>query len=317
MIKASTHIRFDWAIKRLLRQEANFVILEGFLSELLRRDVSIIEILESEGNKESEEDKFNRVDILAKIDQGELVIIEVQNEREHDYFHRMNYAQGKLVSQYFGESSKYKEVKRIISVNIVYFELGQGNDYVYEGHTEFKGIHTHDILELSHLQKKAFPELEYVHEIFARYYIIKVNHFNDVAKDSLDEWIYFLKNSEIKDEFTARGIAEAKKVLRKDEMSEPERIQYEHFVKEQRIRESEIESAILEVEEKLMRVIEDERAEKEKANAEKELAMKKEAEALSLVENMVKRLAAKGFSVAEIAEDTGLSEDEVKNMLAR
>lgn len=48
-------IRFDWAFKKLLRNKANFVILEGFLSELLFDDIRIEKILESEGNQETDE----------------------------------------------------------------------------------------------------------------------------------------------------------------------------------------------------------------------------------------------------------------------
>ena len=40
------HIRFDWAIKKILRDKANFVILEGFISELLGRSILIDSILE-------------------------------------------------------------------------------------------------------------------------------------------------------------------------------------------------------------------------------------------------------------------------------
>ena len=40
-------ISFDWAIKRILRSKANFEILEGFLSELLKEDITILEVLES------------------------------------------------------------------------------------------------------------------------------------------------------------------------------------------------------------------------------------------------------------------------------
>ena len=57
------YISFDWALKRLLRNKANFVVLEGFLSELLREDVTIEHFLESECNKENAHDKSNRVDI--------------------------------------------------------------------------------------------------------------------------------------------------------------------------------------------------------------------------------------------------------------
>lgn len=44
------YIRFDWAIKRLLRQKANFGVLEGFLTVFLGEKVTIDEILESESN---------------------------------------------------------------------------------------------------------------------------------------------------------------------------------------------------------------------------------------------------------------------------
>lgn len=78
MKNKSSLVRFDWAIKRLLRQKSNFVVLEGLLSTLLGENVIIVRILESEGNKEDSEDKFNRVDVLAENSKGELVIIEVQ-----------------------------------------------------------------------------------------------------------------------------------------------------------------------------------------------------------------------------------------------
>jgi hypothetical protein len=78
-------ISFDWAIKRLLRSKANFGILEGFLSELLYEDITIIEILESESNPDYRDDKYNRVDIKVKNSKDEIVIIEIQYGRELDY----------------------------------------------------------------------------------------------------------------------------------------------------------------------------------------------------------------------------------------
>ena len=97
-------VRFDWAMKRLLRNKANFDILEGFLSELLYEDFKIKQILESEGNKEAENDKFNRVDILVENKKGELVIVEIQNTREADYFQRMLYGTAKVIVEHKGSS---------------------------------------------------------------------------------------------------------------------------------------------------------------------------------------------------------------------
>ena len=62
--KTESYVRFDWAMKRLLRNKANYGVLEGFLSTLFDQKVRINRILESESNRESEYEKSNRVDLL-------------------------------------------------------------------------------------------------------------------------------------------------------------------------------------------------------------------------------------------------------------
>jgi predicted transposase/invertase (TIGR01784 family) len=221
-------IRFDWAIKRLLRNKANFTVLEGFLSELLKEKITIETILESEGNQKFENDKYNRVDILVKNSKGEMVIVEVQNQSEYDYFHRMAYGTSKVITEYISVGEPYKNVKKVYSVNIVYFDLGQGDDYIYYGKTDFVGIHKKDKLKLSDKQVEILGKNE-PFEIFPEYFVIKVNQFNDNATSTLDEWIYYLKNNEIRDEFTAQGINKAKELLRVDNLSEEELITYKKY----------------------------------------------------------------------------------------
>ena len=60
-------ISFDWAMKRLLRNKANFGILNGFLTELIKDEISVQHILESESNRENEQDKSNRLDLFVSI----------------------------------------------------------------------------------------------------------------------------------------------------------------------------------------------------------------------------------------------------------
>ena len=93
-----TYISFDWALKRLLRDKANFDVLEGFLSTLLNSEIKIHRLLESEGNKNREDSKYNRVDLLAENEAGELLLIEVQGEPEFAYFQRMLFGASKLVT---------------------------------------------------------------------------------------------------------------------------------------------------------------------------------------------------------------------------
>ncbi len=235
-------IRFDWAMKRLLRSKANFGILEGFLSELLLHDVKILEIVDSESNKEYKDVKFNRVDILVKLkDNNEIVLIEVQSSSEDDYFYRMLFGTSKIVTEQLKEGEKYSSIKKIYSVNILYFGLGQGTDYVYDGSTSFTGRHDKDTLRLNEQQKSVFQK-EHVHQIYPEYVIVKVNQFNDVAKDTLDEWIYFLKNETIKDSFKAKGLSEAKEKLDSMKLSESERREYQRYLENLSLQKSMVSS---------------------------------------------------------------------------
>jgi predicted transposase/invertase (TIGR01784 family) len=223
-------IRFDWAIKKLLRNKANFDILEGFLSELLQETIKIRQILDSESNKETFNDKHNRVDILVENTKGELVIIEVQNSKEYDYFHRILFGTSKAITEYIQEGDAYSKIKKVISITIAYFDLGQGKDYIYHGVNQFKGLHHGDILNLAQKQKVLY-EKDNVHEIFPEYWLIKVSQFNGAVQDKLDEWIYFLKNGEIQDNFTAKGLDAAKAKLDKMSLTDEEQQEYKYYLK--------------------------------------------------------------------------------------
>lgn len=218
---SSNYIRFDWAMKRLLRNKANFAVLEGLLTTLLGETILIQKLLESESNQEDEFDKYNRVDMLAENSKGELILIEVQNNNEYAYFQRMLFGASKLVTEYINRGEGYDQVRKVYSVNIVYFSLGCGKDLVYHGKTEFRGIHQGDILELTPFQKQTF-KVDSVSQLYPEYYILKVNDFNQIAKSPLEEWIYYLNTGDIPDTATAPGLNEARQRLKLDRMTKEE-----------------------------------------------------------------------------------------------
>ncbi|MDM8553191.1 Rpn family recombination-promoting nuclease/putative transposase [Desulfococcaceae bacterium HSG7] len=237
-------VSFDWAMKRLLRSKANYEVLEGFLSELLKEDITILEVLESESNKNDKYDKFNRVDLKVKTGTQEIIIIEVQYEREYDYLQRMLFGVSKTITEHIVESDPYYKIRKVISVNILYFDLGEGKDYVYTGKTVFRGLHKNDKLRLS-LKQKQIYKTEQIADIYPEYYLIKINQFDDIAKDTLDEWIYFFKNEEIKDEFKAKGLAKAKAVLDVMKLSAEERRVYENYAADLRYQASMFQSSYI------------------------------------------------------------------------
>lgn len=224
-----SHIRFDWAAKKILRSKANYGILEGFLSELFQEDVKIKALLSEEGNKETNDDKSNRVDILIENSKGEIIIVEIQNTRELDYLFRVLFGTSKAITEYMKEGSPYAMVKKVITISIVYFNFGQGKDYLYKGQTIFEGVNQHDIFELSDEQKALFNK-ETVSDIFPFHYLIRVNQFDDIAKNTIDEWIYFFKNSEIKEEFKAKGLEEAREKLKTITMTSEQMAEYQRYL---------------------------------------------------------------------------------------
>ena len=312
--KGDELVRFDWAIKRLLRQKANFVVLESFLSELLGEKVKIERILESEGNKESEDDKFNRVDLLAENEKRELILVEVQNTSELYYFQRMLYGTSKAITEYIYEGDKYSEVRKIYSVNIVYFDLGQGDDYIYHGKSVFKGIHTGDTLKLSVKQRNTFVKEE-AGDLFPEYYILRVDEFNRHAVTPLDEWIRFLKSGTIDEETKVEGLKAAKECLRVVGLSPEERRAYDRHVDAVRVQWDVLTTARTEGwdggwAEGRTKGIEEGRAEgraegivegREEGRVEEKLAI-------------ARGMKSDGLSVETIAKYTGLSAEEIENL---
>ena len=222
-------IRFDWAAKRLLRNKANYAVLEGLVTVLLGEKISIIEMLESESNQDSANDKFNRVDIKAKDSKGDIILIEIQLTREWYYLQRVLYGVSKTITEHISLGSKYEEVKKIYSINILYFDLGKGSDYLYHGTTTFIGVHTKDELIVRKRDKDAIRTCSPT-EIFPEYFLIRVNEFNEVAKTPIEEWMDFLKNNHIKDNTETPGLREAKEQLRVLQMNDAERKAYDNYL---------------------------------------------------------------------------------------
>lgn len=239
------YVRFDWAIKRLLRQKANFDVLEGFLTVFLGEKVTILEILESESNQLSAEDKFNRVDIKARNSKDEIIIIEIQNTRELYYLERILYGVAKAITEHISLGETYYKVKKIYSISVLYFDIGKGNDYLYYGQNHFVGVHTGDHLQVNVKERDAIVS-RMPAEIFPEYVLIRVNEFDKVAVTPLEEWMKYLKDGTIRPDTTAPGLSEAREKLKYFSMPPKERMAYDEHLSAVMIQNDVLDSAKLE-----------------------------------------------------------------------
>ncbi|MDE6086636.1 MAG: Rpn family recombination-promoting nuclease/putative transposase, partial [Muribaculaceae bacterium] len=229
MEQDNTYIRFDWAMKSMLRNKANFGILEGFISVLLGEDVKIMEILKSESNQDSGNDKFNRVDVKAKNSKGHIIIVEVQLTRQLHYLQRILYGACKAITEHINIGDKYDQVKKVYSISILYCDYGQGDDYVYHGETRFKGIHTGtDLMVMTREEGVIVPHLP--KEVFPEYYLVRVNVFDKIPESPLDEWMNYLKTGKVKEDTRTPGLQEVKKKLQYLSMTKAERDDYDQHL---------------------------------------------------------------------------------------
>ena len=302
MEQEDRYIRFDWAVKRLLRQKANFGVLEGFLTVLLGEKVKIIELLESESNQMAIDDKFNRVDIKAKDSKGEIIIVEIQNTRELYYLERILYGVAKAITEHISLGNRYCEVKKIYSISILYFDIGKGNDYLYHGQNSFTGVHTGDRLEVTTREKDVIVH-KLPAEIFPEYFLIRVNEFNKVAVTPLEEWIEYLKTGIIRSDTKAPGLEEAREKLAYFNMSKEERYAYDEHINAMMIQNDVLDGAKLEgrMEGRIEGLAEGREEGREEGERNKQL-------------EVARNLKDIGLSVEMIMKGTGLSKEEIEKL---
>lgn len=304
------YIRFDWAAKRMLRDKANFGVLEGLVTVLLNEPIHIDEILESEGNQDFADDKFNRVDIKAKNSKGEIIIVEIQLTRELYYLERILYGVAKAITEHISLGEKYDKVKKVYSISILYFDLGQGSDYLYHGQVNFVGVHTKDTLRINSRDKEII-KMKVPGDIFPEYFIIRVNEFNKIATTPLEEWIDYLKSGNIKDNTTAPGLNEARQKLQYLSMSKTERQEYDRHIDAIMVQNDVLDTAKMEGrEEGLAEGREEGRAEGLAEGRAEGLAEGRAEERIAVA----KKLKSLGMDISMIQKATDLTIEEIESL---
>lgn len=293
------YIRFDWAIKRLLRQKANFDVLEGFLTVFIGEEVKI---LESEGNQQTQDDKFNRVDIKARNSKGEIILVEVQNTSELYYLERILYGVAKAITEHIHLGDTYKEVKKVYSISILYFDIGKGADYLYVGQNKFIGVHTNDQLVITAKEKGALVQKSPA-EIFPEYILVRVNEFDKVAVTPLEEWVAYLKSGVIKENTTAPGLQEARKKLQYYSMTDAERYAYDEHI-----------NAVMIQNDVLGNAREEGLAEGRAEGLTQGLTQGRAEGRAEAKKDIVKSMLSNGLSVEQAAKYSGLTVEEVESI---
>ncbi len=290
-----TIISFDYAIKNILRDKANFDVLSGFLTELLNKKVAVQEILESESNIESPLNKTNRIDLKAKISDGEIAVFEIQFFDQVDFLGKILFNACKAVVEQVSRGGKY-EIKKVYSINIAYFEMGAKKEYVFRANlSKFSGVHFDESIPFSQNLNPPEP----ANDLYPEYYLILPAKFDEQIRSRFDEWVYALKRSKVKSDFTAAGIQEAGEKLDILNMTEEQRAEYDRMVRDEMDYKSQLQTAEMKGEARGI----------EKGKAEGELM----GEARGRAEVAI-NLKSLGLSVEQISQATGLTVKDIETL---
>ncbi|QEN05608.1 Rpn family recombination-promoting nuclease/putative transposase [Thiospirochaeta perfilievii] len=293
-------VHFDWAIKNVLREKANFVVLEGFLFAVMGEKIEILEILESESNKESEDLKLTRSDIAAKNKSGEIVLIEIQYNKELDFLKRLLFGASRSIVDNLKAGEKYENVKKVYVVSLIFFNLhfilpdnSIAKEYVVHGKTSFTGLHSKEVVFIDKKAIVDYDKLRKEENVFPEYYIISLGLFNDEnVKDSLDQWVSSIKNHCVKDEFDAPGIKEMKEKLDFLSMTEEQKKSYIKYLADQASSYGVIEAA---------------REDGREEGREEEAILKDIA--------YIKNMTSEGLSLETISRISGLSIQKIEDII--
>jgi len=299
-------VSFDFAVKYLLRGKRDFVVLNGFLSELLGKKVEVKSIEDAENIKDGKDDKTNRVDLKAQINGGEIVVFEILFLIEWDFFGKALFGVCSAIKDQVEAGDVY-DIRKVYSVNIAYFNLKSKKEYLFSGKLNgFQGVHYKDEVipfaqSRSQKSKKQF-------EIHPEYYLILPRMFDEKMRGRFDEWVYILKNSKARADFKAAGIKEAKTKLDYLRMTPEKKKQYVRFLELRRSARSALETAVGQGER---------RGERRglRKGLEKGLQQGRQKGWDEASTKHVKSMYKTGFTVKQIAKGLELSETAVKRIL--
>lgn len=178
VIKKRLNLKNDIIFKAFFSRKGNEKYLIDFLNAILKIEIVNIQIKEEVNlEKLSEMEKGGRLDIQAILNDGIIVNIEMQMRDFENIEERSDIYKSKTISRDFAKGEDYKEARKVISINILNYNLFGFKEYISETTTVLK---EHRDFEVNSLFKTYFIELP------------KFRESNPDMDEKLNQWLVFI-----------------------------------------------------------------------------------------------------------------------------
>lgn len=227
-------ISFDYAIKYLLKNKGDYDIIEGFISALFASQgyppIKINALLDTESNKEGLEMKKSIADLVVEDGEGNKYIVEIERAYTPNFMHKACFNSSRLVVDGIYGNQDYTTIKKIFHISLLYFSTKEMQKPVYHGKTIVHEVDTKHPVDVSIANEGLV--IFNTPNVFPEYFFISVPMFDDVINSEIDEWLYVMKHSEIKQGFKSPYMAKVAERLSVIKMSSEERNEYIYYQKQ-------------------------------------------------------------------------------------
>ena len=283
-------VSFDYAIKYLLKDKADYGIVEGFISALLKtkgyKDVKIVALLESESNKEDSKGKRSLADLIVEDEDHHKYIIEIERNVKDSFIHKSLFNSSRLIVDNLAQREDYTQIIKIFHISLLYFPIGTGSGAIYHGKTIIHEIETKERLSV-HIKNQQTGEIFDATDILPEYFYISVPLFNDRLEKEIDDWLHVMKYDQVPKNYHSPYMKQVAEKLTILKMTPAERANYSYYQKK----------------------IYSDRDELQAAEARGKVKGKAEGKA-----ELIKTMIDRGNSIDIIAQITGLSEQEINEL---
>jgi len=284
----------DYGFKKIFGEEANKNFLIDFLNALLPIDTPIKNLTFKNTEKlgKSPFDRKAIYDLYCENECGEKFIVELQKNKQDYFKERTIYYSTFPITEQARKGEWFFDLKAVYCIGLLDFTF---SDYADENE---KREVVHRITLKDQNGKQFYHKLTYIY--------LEMPNFKKTEKKletRLDKWLYFIKNLEdfqsipkiFKNEMV---FIEAMEKAELSKMNDKDRFLYEASLKIYRDNIS------------VIRTAKNEGIEIGEANKEKYADEKAKEKQIEMAKNCLKR----GMPIPDIADLTGLTEDEIRNI---
>lgn len=234
MTSSKTLISFDYAIKYLLRNKRDYDIIEGFISALLATEgygpVKINALLESESNREGVDMKRSIADLVVQDNEGNQYLVEIERSFTANFMHKACFNTARLVVDSISGNQDFTTLKKVFHISLLYFSTQGMKKPIYHGKTIIHEVDTAHPVDVRMMNQGC---ITFEHKsIFPEYFFISIPLFEDVIHQEIDEWLYMMKHTEVKEDFKSPYMQKVRERLAVLKMSDAERMAYFTYLKE-------------------------------------------------------------------------------------